>query len=156
MRKSILKLFCFLLILLGALFIVRIKPSEISFGKYYGMCIENCTEIYSIDTCISKDTFDFFDNIEMFKNVEFKKPIRIYYKENYKKLKLDIPLFMILEPRGIIGCPDCYDQGGIFLRFKILCIKRSFLIDPNKQPCYYFNLNKEINKKISLINTPPQ
>ena len=102
-------------------------PDKVSFGFYNSMCITNCSVVYTIDSCISKDT-TYLSKINNFKEVALINDIKFRCNENNRNFLVNIPVIMLLEPRSIIGKPDYIDQGGIFLRFRIFKIERSFLI----------------------------
>ena len=54
----------------------------------------------------------------------------------------------------VIGCPDCYDQGGYYIEVEENGIKRSWYIDTNKAdvPEYLHDFLDRISDKIELIN----
>ncbi len=59
---------------------------------------------------------------------------------------------MLLDPRSIFGSPDAYDQGGYYLDFTLLGIKRHYKIEKGNEPFYFQGLTKEIDIKINKVN----
>lgn len=88
------------------------------FGKYSGECLENCFNVFKIDTeKIAKDnTVNYYSNDFTFKS-SF-----VYSKEvfeKYNSLLSDIPYELKNGTDKTYGCPDCVDQGGFYLRIQM-------------------------------------
>ncbi|WP_152538612.1 hypothetical protein [Aquimarina macrocephali] len=85
------------------------------FGKYSGECLENCFNVFEIDTeKIAKDnTVNYYSNDFTFKS-SF-----VYSKEvfeKYNSLLSGIPDELKNGTGKVYGCPDCVDQGAFYFR----------------------------------------
>ena len=120
------------------------------YGFYAGECIGECGTMYQVsEKAVIKDTTSFWQTYDNFSNFILKHQIVLQKEdgENFNDFKLNIPLIMLLDPRGRFGCPDCYDQGGYYLQFTIFGLTRHFRIE-RQQPFYYKNLTKDIEDKL--------
>ena len=122
------------------------------FGHFYGRCIgENCIETFKLDRhSLYKDILDSNDGDD-FKFVLLEEN----QFEKVKDLFSQFPDQLIQEKEEVIGCPDCADGGGIFI--KILRNRNSYQwrIDKNKDnlPSYLHFFIDQVNTKIDLLST---
>ena len=86
------------------------------FGVYYGFCGQNCTILYKLTSeDIFQDDIDFGLPYE----IPFQKdPMTRDKFEIAKQLTESFPKALLEEPKNIIGCPDCVDQGGYYIEYK--------------------------------------
>jgi hypothetical protein len=132
--------------LIAVLMIVRVKPDRVVFGFYSGECVTNCGTMYQVEaTSIVIDSNSFWKTYTADRfEIQGRRYTAPDEQRGYEHLKLAIPLIMLLEPRTRIGCPDCHDQGGLFVEFTLAGMKRRFFIDPNNPPVYYPGLKDDI------------
>lgn len=122
------------------------------FGHFYGMCMgEECVETYKLtDSKLFEDTKDLYFSTQTFDFVHL---------ENDKfELVKDLPNFfpnqLMDENENTFGCPDCADQGGLFIQISKDGNVHSWKIDQSKNnvPGYMHNFMDKLNEKIELIN----
>lgn len=61
---------------------------------------------------------------------------------------------MFKEEEKTYACPDCVDQGGLYIRYYIEGKKGEFRIDTNKDkiPNYLHEFVDKINEKLEFVN----
>ncbi|AHM59118.1 hypothetical protein D770_04255 [Flammeovirgaceae bacterium 311] len=141
-----------LVVLILSLIIIRPKPELMIYGWFAGECFNNCGTMYKVTaTQIYKDTTSYWSNSDAIlitiRNGEVSKKNGA---ASYNDYKLNIPLIMLMDQRYEFGCPDCYDQGGYYLQFKILGKTKSFKIEKGQEPFYYPNLVDDIETMINM------
>lgn len=121
------------------------------FGHFYGECMgEQCVEIFKLtDSKLFEDINDNdletdFNFIELV-NGEF---------EQVKDLIDYFPNQLLSENDTTFGCPDCYDQGGLFIQYSESGNVKSWIIDQSQSsvPDYLHDFMDRVNEKINLIN----
>lgn len=127
------------------------KMDYLIFGHFHGECDgEQCVETFKLTgDKLYEDTLD------------------IYYAENLEFVELGIEKFQQVKdiidyfPNKLLndkdtrfGCPDCRDQGGIFIQYSENGIVQSWRIDKDKDviPEYLHSFIDKVNEKIRLIN----
>ena len=133
---------------------VEINNNEyLIFGHFYGMCGgEDCIETFKLtDEKLYEDLNDNYSGTEPFNFV-------ILGDEKYNEAKDLISFFpsQLLNENDItFGCPDCVDQGGLFIGYKKDGELKKWRIDQNKNqvPNYLHNFMDKVNVKIAAINT---
>jgi len=137
---------------------VSTEPSEsdyLIFGHYYGLCQgETCIEIFKLES--NKLLEDINDNYP---------GGRDFYNGNYIALgntKFDLvrnlmdyfPDNLLNENDTFIGCPDCVDQGGLYIEYNFNGIRKFWRIDQSKRNVqnYLHDFMDKVNEKIDLIN----
>lgn len=127
------------------------KTDFLIFGHFYGNCIgEECVETFKLTTNklyeATNDNHGGTDYtfIEL-GNDKF---------EEVKDLFDYFPDQLLNENEDIIGCPDCLDQGGLFIQYSENGNLNSWEIDQSKisVPSYLHEFMDMVNEKISLIN----
>ena len=127
------------------------------FGHFFGFCGgEECIEIFKLES--NKLLEDINDNYPWGRDFSF-------YNGNYIVLdhtKFDLvknlldyfPDSLLNENNTVIGCPDCVDQGGLYIEYNFNGIRRFWIIDQFKHnvPNYLHDFMDKINEKIILIN----
>lgn len=87
-----------------------------SFGKAYGFCIGNCATFFQI-----RGDKIYPDDMERYNQTDMKfKPEPLGFEEYNAAHKLieDFPSYLAKNPDKTFGCPDCVDQGGIYIEIK--------------------------------------
>ena len=156
MKKLLLILLC-----LPLLFISCNKNEEFEisnneyliFGHFYGMCSgEDCIETFKLtDEKLYEDLNDNYLGTEPFNFV-------ILGDDQYNEAKDLISFFpsqLLNENDTTFGCPDCVDQGGIFIGYKKDGDLKKWRIDQykNSVPDYLHDFIDKVNEKILIINT---
>jgi len=127
------------------------KKDYIIFGHFHGMCIgENCIENFKLtgDTLYEDLKNDYshtdFEFVAM-NNDKF---------EQVKNLMDFFPSKLLNEKESVLGCPDCADQGGLFIELSKNGIVKSWRIDSQKEavPSYLHSFMNKVNEKITLLN----
>lgn len=87
------------------------------FGTYYSECPGNCATLYKIEGGqLFEDDIDYFWESE---EILFKETALDDSKyEIAKSLVETFPNELLKSDKRVYGCPDCLDQGGIFLELK--------------------------------------
>lgn len=122
------------------------------FGHFYGHCTgEACVETFKLTkNKLFEDSNDEYSATEPFNFTEL--PSGKF--EKVKELMDSFPVELLNEKEITLGCPDCHDQGGIFIQYsKNGSIKR-WRIDQDKRdtPAYLHDFMDKVNEKIALIN----
>jgi hypothetical protein len=156
-----------LLVFLSCLFIVLItascdkseNPAPVAkdylvFGHYYGMCYgDNCVEIFKIEkSSLSEDTLDKYPFFCCpYSGVFIPRDHQKY--EMVKHLNGLIPAQLLLDTNKVIGTPDAFDQGGLYLEVKIGNTTRFWYIDMAKSnlPPYLHPLVDSLNSCIQKL-----
>jgi|ETNmetMinimDraft_8_1059916.scaffolds.fasta_scaffold39164_2 hypothetical protein len=154
------KIFKFLIFSLVITFIFSCnKDSEIElnqtnfliFGHFYGECNgEECIETFKLtNKKLYEDSNDnysgtYFNFIELGNNTF----------DQVKDLIDYFPCELLSDNKNIFGCPDCYDQGGLFIQYSENDSIKSWIIDQSQSsvPEYLHEFMDMVNEKIYLIN----
>ncbi len=128
------------------------KDNYFIFGNFYGECIgKNCVKTYKLtENKLFEDTIDDYSH-KRFSFVELEE-----LKFNDVKDLWDcFPNKILSEDRTVLGCPDCHDQGGIFIQYYNNNKLRSWKIDNDKKsvPIYLHHFIDKVNEKIEQINS---
>jgi hypothetical protein len=121
------------------------------FGHFYGECIgELCVETFKLtDEKLFEDTNDNYSGTDFnfieLGNDKFEQVNDLY---DY------FPNQLLNEEEEVIGCPDCADQGGLFIQYSANENVQSWRIDQSKNavPTYLHEFMDKVNEKIDLIN----
>jgi hypothetical protein len=132
--------------------IIKNEGDYLIFGKFYGFCGgETCIETYKLtSSTLYEDTKDAYRAIDGFEFV----PLSTAKFLLVKDISADIPDALMKEDDKTFGCPDCYDQGGIFIQISKKEVVHSWFIDMTKRdvPDYLHHLMDAVNEKVILIN----
>jgi hypothetical protein len=125
------------------------------FGRFYGECIgTDCVEYFKL----TKDSlYKFQDNTYPTPDKTFDDNFIALDNSKYelvKNLLTKIPKQLIKLESSTIGCPDCADQGGIYIAYKKEGITKEWLIDQSKSavPSYLYDFIDDVNNSIALLN----
>lgn len=107
---------------------VALNTDYFAFGHYYGFCSNNCVDMYLIkDTLLYADDMPKYEQPLVFKNTV----LEITKRDVAKKLLDQFPSYFMAHPNAIIGCPDCRDQGAIYIELKQNGTNIHWTIDPD-------------------------
>jgi hypothetical protein len=120
------------------------------FGHFHGECIgEECVLTFKLtDTKLYEDvTHNYSGN-----DLDFQKMDHAAFQE-VRDLMHYFPLQLLNETDTVIGCPDCRDQGGLFIEYSQNGVVNSWRIDKTKSavPEYLHEFMDEVKGKIQLI-----
>ncbi len=100
------------------------------FGTKYGKCISGCNRLYYMD---GKNLYQFISKShEELTATEFTSKGILLSQDKYNKYKnlLDfLPTDLDLSDLDTFGCPNCYDQGEIYIEYKKDNVVRKFRAD---------------------------
>lgn len=121
------------------------------FGHFYGMCQgETRVETYKLtSTALYEDTEDSYShysfNYEELSNTQF---------NEVKDLATLFPDALWDEEETTFGCPDCMDQGGIYVEYKKDGQLVNWLFDnvESNNPSYAGTFITEVKNKIDYLS----
>lgn len=131
------------------------KPIEsddyLVFGHFYGLCMgEFCVLNYKLtDIALYEDLEKkYYGSTFVFSAMEYKD------FELVKDLPDYFPEELLQNTNAIIGCPDCADQGGLYIEYRKNGKTQSWRIDNSKNsvPSYLHEFMDKVTEKISLLN----
>jgi len=132
--------------------ILQNEEDYLIFGKFYGFCFgETCIETFKLTSSgLYEDTLDHYRATDGFDFVSLPSTMFLLVKD----LTEEIPEALLNEEDKTFGCPDCYDQGGIFIQISKKDKLQTWFIDMDKKgtPDYLHPLMDAVNKKVALIN----
>lgn len=120
------------------------------FGHFYGHCLgEDCVKMFKVTKDqLFEDTTDSylateFDFIEL-EEEKF---------ELARELVQALPDQLLKEDKDTFGCPDCADQGGLYIEISNSGTTKSWRIDQNKSavPGYLHDLMDQVNEVIDEL-----
>jgi hypothetical protein len=121
------------------------------FGHFYGLCVgEGCVEIFMLtDKMLYEDLNDNY----LPANFSFTELSSDKF-EQVKNLVDSIPPQLLNETKDVFGCPDCADQGGLYIEYAKDGNVNSWRIDQSKNatPAYLHDFMDLVNQKIYQIN----
>ena len=121
------------------------------FGNFAGLCMENCVHYYLLDMQnrslyrINSQEYPSENKVLNLLNTErVKLPDEDF--QLAKHLAEDLPIQITEETKQTIGCPDCVDQGGIYLAFSNNGQNYEYFIDTDKDatPAYLHDYTNEL------------
>lgn len=131
--------------------VISEKGDYLLFGDFYGMCGgSGCVRIYKVtETGLYADTEADY-NMTNFNFTPMPQEKFLLVND----LPELIPSELLTEESDIIGCPDCADQGGIFIVYVHNGTVNSWRIDQYKPaiPEYLHTFVDTVNNKIQLLN----
>ena len=124
----------------------------IIYGTYAGECMGHCSLMFKLDTSklFVDTTGSFFNNWE--KTVTFNNDT--LSREDFlnaQDIRQKLPTLLLTSSSTSFGRPDGYDQGGIFVQFKIDKEIKTFYIDVDKDkiPSGLRNFAELIESKVT-------
>ncbi|MBY5958531.1 hypothetical protein KUV50_10335 [Membranicola marinus] len=130
---------------------VELKANDfLIFGRFYGECRgKDCVKMFKLTSDqLLEDTADSYLATEF----DFV-PLSNDKYQQVKDLMNAIPGQLLNEEEDTIGCPDCADQGGLYIEFSDNGKTNSWRIDQNKSavPVYLHDFIDEVNKAINQL-----
>lgn len=105
-------------------------PSQFIFGSWYGFCKENCIHVYKLEN--GKLYLDDMSTRYQAEEITFQKtPLDDKWAKKAAELFSLFPSYLRKNPNLTIGCPDCNDQGLLYLAFTENAEVNEWKIDPN-------------------------
>jgi len=106
------------------------QADYVVFGIAFGECIGDCITIFRVSELrLEEDT-----NSQYLTNDFQFVPSRVLNDSQLneaRKLLHSIPGDLMQNPADRYGCPDCRDQGGIYIQYKIQGELKKVVIDPD-------------------------
>jgi len=98
-----------------------INDQHFIFGVYRGFCMGDCAELYKIegDALYADSTDRFYPFSDPYGTIEFQP--EALSQERYElaaELIEAVPQELLNSDEQTFGCPDCADQGGIYIEIK--------------------------------------
>jgi hypothetical protein len=125
-----------------------IEEEYFAFGKAYGECGGNCATFFAVKNgkAYADDMNYFYRNGEDL--VFSPNPLSANKYLKIKELANSMPTYLTSHSNQTFGCPDCRDQGLIYIEKRLNGQKAHWMIDPDKdkQPV-------EIQNYIDKIST---
>lgn len=121
------------------------------FGHYYGECEgDHCIMMYKLtDSELLEDQKDRYAGrgFGSFKKME---------QEKFKLadgLAEKVPVELIRQESQTFGCPDCADQGGLYILYARGTLHKEWRIDQDTGavPTYLHSFVDEVNRRIALL-----
>lgn len=121
------------------------------FGHFHGMCMgDGCIVNFKLTgdklyEDLKKDYSHTKFEFVLLNNDKF---------EQVKNLMDFFPSKLLNEKEYTLGCPDCADQGGLFIELSKNGVIKSWRIDSQKEavPTYLHSFMDKIKEKIALLN----
>lgn len=93
------------------------KAEYVVFGKFYGMCLDNCFQVYRIDDKqLAAD-----DSVQRYGSNYTFAPTRTLSAAAYadaKPVLTSVPQDLIKGGSKTYGSPDSHDQGGVYVQVR--------------------------------------
>lgn len=107
------------------------KEDYLVFGVAYGLCSDDCVQMFKIDkNSLFEDTTTKY--LQDYKTYQFNgNRLSNALHEQVVELMNVIPNEFFSLSTHEFGCPDCYDQGTIYVEIDADDTNRRFIIDPS-------------------------
>jgi hypothetical protein len=126
------------------------------FGHFYGMCLgEGCVEIFKLEKKrVLEDQQDSYPSNDKFYKGDFLELTRIDFEKSRNLLDF-FPDSLLQSTTSSFGCPDCADQGGLYIEYRYGNTHRFWHIDQSKKdiPHYLHEFVDKVNATIESINS---
>ncbi len=87
------------------------------FGWWSAICTGNCIKIYKLENGKL-----YMDNLNSFREAALityrSQPLDAQWVPIAENLEANFPQYLLDNQFAVVGCPDCYDQGAIYLAFE--------------------------------------
>ena len=104
-------------------------PTGFVFGEAFGECVGDCARVYKIS---GEKMYE--DNMINYNRLSFKDtPLPDSLYQVARHLADNIPDFLIDHDSGTLGCPDCADQGNVYIEFYLQGCMHRWKLDPDTQ-----------------------
>jgi hypothetical protein len=106
------------------------QADELIFGTHYGMCGGNCFKVFGLNNeQLQRDTTENY--LPNYLTYNFTGSITLHDSlfQQVNHLLNEIPAELFTLTEKTYGCPDCHDQGGIYIELNRNGVTRRFNID---------------------------
>lgn len=110
--------------------IVNDPADELVFGTHYGFCQGDCFTVFGIDSQeVQQDTGAHY--LYNYQNYTFNGTVTLHDSlfAQVSHLLNEIPAELTTSDDKVFGCPDCHDQGGVYVEINSGDVKKRFDID---------------------------
>jgi len=126
---------------------------KLVFGSFYGMCGSNCTKMYEV----SSTSLLRFDSARYYPTLTYGGTVTLDTTRMRiaQTLLAAIPTELTLDTNKTFGCPDCRDQGGIYLEVYKSGVKHKYVIDPDNtsdQSAAVISFKNKVDTVLQSIN----
>lgn len=124
------------------------------FGSYYGECIgDKCVQIFKIEKGrLFADDYHRYPGRTSSYNGDFHE-LEAQKYEKVKSLVQSVPTALVQESNTVLGMPDAYDQGGVYIELQHNGEHKFWMIDNDEKniPAYLHELVRDIHKAIEEL-----
>lgn len=108
------------------------EKSYLTFGVFYGRCVEDCTTLFKIEEekLYADAVFTRFTATDSIIPFQSEALSAAKYKIA-KPLMTDFPMNLLQEESQVIGMPNVVDQGTVLLEYSKGDVTERWYIDPN-------------------------
>ena len=124
------------------------------FGSFYGECLgENCVKTFKLeDNYLLEDTRASLGRLN-----NFETGYRVLDQADFDRASVLLDVFpnqLLSEPDTTFGCPDCRDQGGLYIEYYRGDRHGTWYIDQDKEevPTYLHEFMDQVNEVIQLVS----
>lgn len=155
------------------------KGDYLIFGSFYGECGgEGCVETFKLENNrLLEDTlqrlaqnYNFESGYQVLDQAYFEQarrllaafPDQLFAEHRQPPIGIvgsnpkmtGFPEQMLVESSATFGCPDCRDQGGLFIEYRRKDIHGTWYIDQDKEevPTYLHEFMNQVNETIRSIS----
>lgn len=128
-----------------------VQNDYLIFGHFYGQCIgDGCVQTFKLTNEKLYEDLNHNYSGAPFNFVELENEIF----NTVISLMDAFPSQLISETEEFLGCPDCADQGGLYIEYKKEGVIKKWKIDQSKSqvPNYLHDFIDTINEKIGIIS----
>ncbi len=124
------------------------------FGHFYGECLgEVCVKTFKLEeNHLLEDIQTGFK-----RPYNFETGYRVLGQEDFERAQALLDAFprqLLNEPDSTFGCPDCRDQGGLYVEYRQEDTHGMWYIDQDKEevPAFLHEFMDRVNETIRLIS----
>lgn len=124
------------------------------FGHFYGECLgESCVRMFKLEDDYLLE--DLQDGLK--RPYNFETGYRVLPQADFERASVLLDVFpnqLLNEPDTTFGCPDCADQGGLYIEYRRGDTHGIWSIDQDQEevPTYLHEFTDRVNETIRLIN----
>lgn len=125
-------------------------PDYLIFGHFYNFCLgDDCIEIFKLT---EEGLFEDISDSYLANQFEFV-PLDAEKSKVARGLRQALPAPLLQSPEASFGCPDCADQGGLYIEISSNGERQSWRIDQDKRmvPGYLHSFMDQVNQTISAL-----
>ena len=126
------------------------------FGRFYGECLgDGCLEIFKLesDRLLEDTEANYITQTNRYESDSWRVLDQSQF-EQAKGLIDNFPNQLLNEPDTVFGCPDCYDQGGLYIEYNFGKQHKAWIIDQTQAdvPNYLHEFMDQVNETINAFN----